>query len=152
MVFGVLAGELLRSTATPITKARTLLLAGVVFWMSGLILDATICPIVKRIWTPSWVIASTAWICWMLAAFYWVIEVRGQWRWSMPLVIVGANSIAIYLMAQLMKPFLAASIQTHFGREIFQGPNGALVRGLSTLAVLWLICLWLYKRRIFLKI
>jgi predicted acyltransferase len=129
-----------------------LLLAGAGFWMLGLILDATVCPIIMRIWTPSWVIASTGWTCWMLAAFYWVIDICGYRRWSLPLAVVGANSIAIYLMAQLMKPFVAASIRTHFGREIFDGPNGPFVKGLSILAVLWLICLWLYKRKIFIKI
>jgi predicted acyltransferase len=152
MIFGVLAGELLRSKAMQVHKARILLLAGAACWMLGLLLDATVCPIVKRIWTPSWVIASTAWTCWMLAAFYWVIEVRGYTRWSLPLVIVGANSIAIYLMAQLMKPFVSASLQTHFGREIFQVPNGPFVKGMAILAVFWLICFWLYKRKIFIKI
>ena len=152
MIFGVLAGELLRSDARQIAKARVLLLAGLVFWMLGQILDATVCPIVKRIWTPSWVIASTGWTCWMLAASYYVIEVCGYRRWSLPLVVVGANSIAIYLMAQLMKPFVANSIQTHLGREIFHGPNGPFVKGISILVVFWLICFWLYKRKIFIKI
>ena len=152
MIFGVLAGELLRSKVAQITKARTLLFAGVVFWMLGLLLDATVCPVIKRIWTPAWVIASTGWTCWMLAAFYWVIEVWGLRRWSLPLAVVGANSIAIYLMAQLMKPFVAASIQTHFGREVFDGTYGTLAKGLSILAVFWLICLWLYNRKIFIKI
>jgi predicted acyltransferase len=55
-------------------------------------------------------------------------------------------------MAQLMKPFVAASLRTHLGRHIFDGPDGSLVKGLSILVVLWLICLWLYKRRIFIKI
>ena len=152
MIFGVLAGELLKSKTWQVSKARILLLAGAGLWMLGLLLDGTVCPIIKRIWTPSWVIASTGWTCWMLAAFYWVIEVCGFRRWSLPLAVVGANSIAIYLMAQLMKPFVAASIRTHFGREIFDGPNGTLVRGLSVLAVFWLICLWLYNRKIFIKI
>jgi predicted acyltransferase len=152
MIFGVLAGELLRSKPWQVGKAQILLLAGAVLWMFGLFLDATVCPVVKRIWTPSWVIASTGWTCWMLAAFYWVIEDCGLRRWSLPLAVVGANSIAIYLMAQLMKPFVAASIRTHFGREVFDGPSGPVVKGLSILAVLWLICVWLYKRKIFIKI
>ena len=61
-------------------------------------------------------------------------------------------SHAMYLMAQLMKPFVAASIRTHLGREIFDGPSGPFVRGVAILAVLWLICFWLYKRKIFIKI
>ena len=52
-----------------------------------------------------------------------MIDVCGFRRWSLPLAAVGANSIAIYLMAQLMKPFVAASLRTHFGREIFDGPE-----------------------------
>ena len=123
-----------------------------IFWALGQMLDAMVCPIVKRIWTPSWVIASTAWSCWMLAAFYWVIDVCKFKLWSLPLIVVGMNSIAIYLMSQLMKPFVAASIRTHSDRLVFGGPYGPLVKGLSVLAVLWLICVWLYKRKIFIKI
>jgi predicted acyltransferase len=152
MIFGVLAGELLLSSMSRARKVIVLLTAGAILWVLGELLDATICPIVKRIWTPSWVIASTAWTCWMLAAFYWVIDACRYQRWSLPLVAVGANSIAIYLMAQLMKPFVAASIRTHAGPHIFDGPYGPLVKGVSILVVFWLICLWLYKRKIFIKI
>jgi predicted acyltransferase len=88
----------------------------------------------------------------MLGAFYWLIDVCGFKRWSLPLAAVGANSIAIYLMSQLMNPFVVATLKTHFDRLIFAGPYGPLVKGLSFLAVLWLICLWLYKRKIFIKI
>ncbi len=127
-------------------------MAGAVCWAVGEVLDTSICPIVKRIWTPSWVIASTGWTCWMLAAFYGMIDVAGYRRWSFPLVVVGMNSIAIYLMAQLMKPFVAASLRTHFGPSIFDGANGPLIRSASILLVFWLICLWLYRQRIFIKI
>jgi heparan-alpha-glucosaminide N-acetyltransferase len=152
MLAGVLAGELLRSSLARTRKAQILLLAGAACWMAGQALDNSICPIVKRIWTPSWVVASTAWTCWMLAAFYAVIDVAGFRRWSFPLVVVGANSIAMYLMYQLMKPFVSASLRTHFGRELYSGPHGPLMSGLSFLLVLWLICLWLYHRKIFIKI
>jgi heparan-alpha-glucosaminide N-acetyltransferase len=152
MIFGVLAGELLMKAPGRISKSRVLLFAGVIFWALGQMLDATVCPSVKRIWTPSWVIASTAWSCWMLAAFCWVIDVCKFKLWALPLIVVGMNSIAIYLMSQLMKPFVAASIRTHSDRSVFTGPYGPLVKGLSVLAVLWLICVWLYKRKIFIKI
>ena len=152
ILFGVLAGELLLSGLSRVGKLRVLLIAGAVCWSLGLLLDASVCPIVKRIWTPSWVISSTGWTCWMLAAFYAVIEVAGFRRWAFPLVVVGMNSIAIYLMAQLMKPFVGASLRTHFGHELFSGPYGPLIRGSCTLLVFWLICLWLYRQKIFIKI
>jgi predicted acyltransferase len=152
MLFGVLAGELLRSSRSRVAKARILLLAGAACFVLGWILDVYVCPSVKRIWTPSWVISSTAWTCWMLAAFYTLIDVAGFRRWSFPLVVVGTNSIAIYLMAQLMQPFVRASLRTHFGRELFSGPYGHLIQAVSVLFVLWLVCLWLYRQKIFIKI
>jgi len=152
MLFGVLAGELLRSNRGQLAKARILLLAGAACWVLGQILDAYVCPSVKRIWTPSWVVASTAWTCWMLGAFYAVIDVAGYRRWSSPLVVVGMNSIAIYLMSQLMKPFVYASLRTHFGWDLYSGPYGHLIQSLSTLLVFWLICLWLYRQKFFIRI
>ena len=120
--------------------------------MLGHMLDSTVCPIVKRIWTPSWVIASSAWTCWMLAAFYLVIESWASSAGHSPWPSWCANSIAIYLMSQLMRGFVITSIQTHYGARVFSGTSGPLFRGLSVVAVLWLICLWLYKRKIFFKI
>ncbi len=152
MIIGMLAGELLLSSRDRGSKARILLFAGVILWMLGWLMDATVCPIVKRIWTPSWVVASSAWTCWMLAAFYWAIDVRGYKLWSLPVAAVGANSLAMYVMYHLMKPFICATIKTHSSPYVFAGPFGPLVRGLSALGVLWLICLWLYKRKIFFKI
>jgi len=152
MLLGVLAGELLRSSRSRAAKLRALLIAGAVCWSLGLILDANVCPIVKRIWTPSWVVYSTGWTCWMLAAFYAAIDVAGFRRWAFPLVVVGMNSIAIYLMAQLMKPFVRGSLRTHLGPDFLAGPYGPLVGGASTVLVFWLICWWLYRQKIFIKI
>ena len=88
----------------------------------------------------------------MLAGFYGVIDVAGYRRWAFPLVVVGMNSIAIYLMSQLMKPFVRDSLRTHLGPAIFDGPYGQLLRASATLLVFWLICWWLYRRKIFIKI
>jgi predicted acyltransferase len=154
MLFGVLAGELLRSSRRPATKVQILLAAGGLAWVLGQVLDVYVCPSVKRIWTPTWVVASTAWTCWMLAAFYGIIDLAGYRRWAFPLAVVGMNSIAIYMMAQLMKPFVRDSLKTHIGQDLysFSGPYGHLALALSTLAVFWLICYWLYRQKIFIRI
>ena len=61
-----------------------------------------VCPLVKRIWTPSWTLLSTGW-CWlMLAGFYAVIDGLGFRVWSFPLIVAGMNSILLYLMGQLL--------------------------------------------------
>ena len=54
-------------------------------------------PIVKRIWTPAWTLFSTGWVVLILAAYYYVVDLRGHRRWTFPLLVVGMNSIAMYV-------------------------------------------------------
>jgi len=152
MIFGVMAGQWLRSHRSASEKMATLLILGAVGIVLGTALDNNICPVVKRIWTPSWVIYSTGWTVWQLAAFYWVIDVRGFHRWALPLVVVGVNSIAMYMMWQLSHGWVRSILKTHIGQNIFDGPNGPIIESVSVLFVWWLVCFWMYKRRIFLRI
>lgn len=112
----------------------------------------SVCPIVKRIWTPSWALYSTAWTLWMLAAFYWVIDVKGWKRWAFPLTVVGMNSIAMYCMAQLLKPWITKTLKIHIDQDLFTTEVGKVEEHLARLLVMWLICLWLYRQKIFVKI
>jgi len=120
MIFGLMAGELLRSPLSPGRKLLILTGAGVAGIVAGELLGVTgVCPLVKRIWTPSWAIYSTGWCCLILAGLYAVIDVVRFRRWALPLVVVGVNSIAIYCMSMLLKRWAAATWQTHFGADIF---------------------------------
>jgi predicted acyltransferase len=155
MLFGLMCGELLRSSRAARAKLLWLAGAGLAGLAAGLIWQALGCPIVKRIWTPSWALFSTGWCCLILAALYWVIDVR-QWRaWSFPLVVVGMNSIAIYCMGMLLRPWTAKTMQTHLGADIFKvcGPaNAPFVQATLVGLVFWLACWWMYRRKIFLRI
>jgi len=156
MIFGLLAGELLRSERSRREKLLWLIGAGIAGLALGLLLDVTgLCPNVKRIWTPAFAIYSTGWTCLMLAAFYGLIEMRGYRRWAFPLMVAGMNSIALYCMSMLMKPFVRERLQIHFGRNIFEvfGRTYApMAEMASILVVLWLISFWMYRRKIFLRI
>jgi predicted acyltransferase len=160
MLFGLIAGELLRSSRAPQTKLRWLLAGGAMGVVLGFALHLTVCPSIKRIWTPSWAIFSAGWTFYMLAGFYWIIDIAGYKRWAFPLVVVGMNSIAMYCMSQLMKPWIRQTISTHlrnplkaiFGEDIFAGTYGVIWLYTGTLMVLWLICFWLYRRKIFIRI
>jgi heparan-alpha-glucosaminide N-acetyltransferase len=170
MIFGLLAGELLMGTRPGVAKVRTLALVGALCLVVGAGLDLAVCPIVKRIWTPSWTIYSTGWTCLQLALFYGLIDVAGFRRWSLPFVVVGVNSIAMYVMAQLMKSFVRSSLKIHLGTawtsiatapalseyhldpRLFGGLYGPIAQEAATLFVLWLICAWMYRQRIFIKI
>jgi predicted acyltransferase len=153
MILGLTAGELLRRPSlAPRQKFWRLALTGVVLLLAGALLGETLCPIVKRIWTPSWVLYSAGWTYLMLAAFYGAIDVRGWRGWEFPLTVVGMNSIAMYCMSQLLKPWTRQTLRTFLGQDIFQGEFGPVVQAVAVLAVLWLFCWWMYRQKIFVRI
>jgi predicted acyltransferase len=156
MVLGLIAGGVLKGDRTPMQKTRWLVVAGVIGLAAGLLLNALgICPNVKRIWTPSWVLFSGGWCCVLLAGFYAVIDVAGFKRWSFPLLVVGMNSIAAYCIAHLWEGFIYKGLRTHFGADTFKFLGAGyepLVLGATVLLVMWLVLFWMYRRKIFLRI
>ena len=155
MILGLVAGRWLRASAPRIPMQR-LLIAGVAGIAAGLLLHFTgICPIVKRIWTPSWTLFSGG-VCFLFAAvFSWVIDVKGYRKWAFPLVVVGVNSIAAYLIAHLFERFTFSSLRIHLGPNAFRvlGPGlEPLLLGGTVLLSYWLILYWMYRRKLFLKI
>jgi heparan-alpha-glucosaminide N-acetyltransferase len=155
MILGLVAGNILRSSREPLGKIKWLAAAGIIGLVGGWGLGALgICPVVKRIWTPSWVLFSGGWCFLLLAAFYWVIDVAKVKGWAFPLVVVGMNSIAAYLIAHGPDTYIAKNLGTHFGGlfNVFGPVYQPLAQGAATLAVMWLILYWMYRRKLFLKI
>lgn len=155
MILGLIAGGWLRVSA-PAIPLKRLILSGVALLAVGGLLHVTgIGPVVKRIWTPGWTLFSGGWCLLLLAAFGWVIETRGHRRWAFPLVVIGLNSIAAYLIAHLFEGFIASAFEIHLGAGVF-GVFGAawqpFVRGVVVLSVYWLMLFWMYRRKIFLRI
>jgi predicted acyltransferase len=157
MILGLLAGGVLRSERTPQQKISWLVVAGALSMAAGWALGITgICPVVKRIWTPSWVLFSGGWCFWLLAAWYAVIDVAGWKAWAFPLIVIGMNSIAAYCMTHgSFEHFVSDNLKTHLGSkafEVFGATYQPLVHGFAVMLVSWLILLWMYRRRIFLRI
>jgi predicted acyltransferase len=152
MLLGLMAGELLRRSWSGGRKFLVLVLASLICLGLGWLAGEYVCPIVKRIWTPSWVLFSAGWTFALLAGFYFVIDLVGFRRWAFPLVVVGMNSIAMYCMSQLIKGWVLGRLKVHFGQWWFTGPYGPMVETSVVLLVLWLICYWMYRRGIFLRI
>ncbi len=155
MILGLAAGQWLRASA-PRIPMRRLLAAGGIGITAGLLLHvAGICPIVKRIWTPSWTLFSGGLCFLFLAAFCWVIEVKGYRRWAFPLVVIGMNSMAAYLMAHLFEKFLLDSLRIHLGPHFFQVLGvevEPLLRGIAVLLLYWAMLYWMYRRKLFLRV
>jgi heparan-alpha-glucosaminide N-acetyltransferase len=156
MIIGLLTGGLLRSERSAGEKCRWLIVAGVAALAAGGLWDLSgLCPMVKRIWTPSFAIFSAGWALLLLALFYSVIDLRGHRRWAFPLVLAGMNSIALYCMSQLLKPFIRERLKMHLGQNVFDlfgATYAPMVEMTCILLLLWLAAWWMYRRQIFLRI
>ncbi len=155
MLLGLIAGQWLRAAA-PRTPLKRLAIAGVAGVVAGLLLHTTgVCPLVKRIWTPTWTVFSGGCAFLLLGGFSAVINDLGYRRWSFPLVVIGMNSIAAYLIAHLFEGFIASSLRIHLGANFFAfaGAGGQLfLQGLAVLLCYWLFLFWMYRRKLFLKV
>jgi predicted acyltransferase len=154
MILGLAAGRWLIADSPRIPMKR-LLIAGVAGIAAGLLLHfAGVCPIVKRIWTPSWTLFSGGLCFLFLAAFSWIVDMRGYRKWAFPLIVIGMNSMAAYLMAHLFESFLADSFRIHLGHafQVFGTGVEPFVRGSAILLAYWLMLFWMYRRKIFLRV
>jgi len=156
MQLGVFAGLWLRTPRSTAEKLKGLVVAGVALTLAGLVLQwLHISPIVKRIWTSSYTLYSGGLVILMLAVFYALIELKGWKKWAFPLLVIGANSIAIYVMSWTIEGFISSALVRHLGAGPFAvlgDPFVPVLRGMAVLLVFWGILYWMYRRKIFLKI
>ena len=152
MLLGVLAGTLLRGQMSDREKLQLLIRGGLVCFLIAILASFTVCPIIKKIWTPAWVLYSGGIVLWILAGLYWFIDVLGFRKWTWPFVIVGMNSLAMYLMGSLMKGWVVACWKAYLGKDIFSGSYGPTLQAIAVFIVLWLFCVYLYRQKIFFRI
>jgi len=156
MMLGLWAGEWLRTPRAAADKLKGLLAAAAVLTIAGLLLQwLQICPIVKRIWTSAYTLYSGGLVVGILAALYGVIEIKGWRRWAFPLLVVGANSIAVYVMSWTMEGFVREALLRHLGHAPFLvlgPPFEPVLQGAAVVLVFWLVLLWMYRRGIFVRI
>jgi len=156
MILGLIAGDVLLRDREPLDKVNWLAAVGLAGIAAGWLSDISgLCPIVKRIWTPSWVLFSGGWSFLFLAGFYLVMDVWKRRSWAFGLTVIGTNSLAAYLIAQLFVDFIATALPRHLGRRWFSFAGGAyqqMFLGAAVVLVEWLLLFWLYRRKIFLRI
>lgn len=156
MIFGSVAGHILKRSGDGYDKLRTLIYAGLGGIAIGWALEAAgICPSVKRIWTPSWALFAGGITFLILAGFYWAVDLKGWQRPAFIFIVVGSNSIMIYCMNWLWRGFTQNAYKRHFGNGIFTVCGTAYEPILSNLAValtFWLILYWMYRNKYFVKI
>lgn len=156
MILGLLAGHELRSAREPLARLRWFATAGAICLATGLALHwLGLCPIVKRIWTPSWTLASGGVCLWAMGLLHRALDDGRPRPWLTPIMVIGANSIAAYLIAHLFESFIAKNVVTHLGTGVFRvfgAPFQPLLHGAATFLVMWLLLFWMWRRKLFLKL
>ena len=153
-MWGVLCGKLLMSKRTDKKKIIRMVAIGLGMIILGYAMNP-ITPIIKRICTSSFVIVSGGWAILALAFFYWVVDVKKKVAWASFAMIVGMNSILIYMVANTIGGDTIKKTVALFtlGFLSWMGmPIVNLLTALLTLGGYWYLCYWLYKKRVFIKI
>lgn len=155
MLFGLAAGETIRAKSKGKDRIRFLVVAGILGVGLGLTIDGLgVCPIVKRIWTPSWVLFSSGVCALILGTLYYLIDIKGMARVTFPLRVAGMNAITLYLMSQFLNPWTEETLRKHLGPGVFLGLGPSwepFARATLIGAVYWLACLWLFSRKLFIR-
>jgi len=150
-LFGVWCGYLMIEKNSHTRRIKLLAAGAAACFTVGYALSPFI-PIIKRIHTTSYTFAASGWVLLMLLGFYWLVEVKGLRRITFPLVVVGMNSMFIYGLHILFTGWIDESVAVFTHEYTFLGKWGPVAQAVSMLLVMWYLCHWLYKRRIFVKI
>lgn len=157
MILGLIAGNMLRNREWQVNeRVKIFVLIGAVLIAASLLIHvAGINPIVKRIWTPNWVLFSGGCCFLLLSIFYWIIDIKNVRKWAFFLMVIGMNSIAAYVLADGFGQFIQRTLYIHLGQnydQVFGDAYSTLVKGILVLTLEWLILYWMYRRKIFIKI
>ena len=149
-LLGVLAGHWLLSGQRRWIKALGLAVAGLACLGLGR-LWAPHFPIIKILWTSTYVLIAGGWSLLLLAFFYTIIDVLNFRAWAFFFVVIGVNAITIYIASPII-PF--DDIARFFLRGVvrYSGSFGPVVVPIGTLAIEWLFLLHLYRNKIFLRV
>jgi predicted acyltransferase len=154
-LLGVFAGHLLRLETNRLNgmhKALLLIGAGIISLLLGMAWGAFF-PVNKYLWTSSFVLYAGGWSLMLLGLFYLIIDVWQVKKWAFFFVVIGMNSITIYVLQHrilrfdIMRDFFFKGIHD-LSPEVLQ----PFISSLGYIAVVWLFLWFLYRNRIFLKV
>jgi predicted acyltransferase len=155
-LMGVLAGMYLRSERKPRMKALNLLVFGVVAVCVGFVWNFWF-PVNKNLWTSSYVAVTGGIAVMLLAAFFYVLDVKGHVRWSKPFSVLGCNSLFVFVLSEFLNlALIRAGVKSVLFEGLFAswaGPlHGSFFYALAFLAFCWAVAAILYWKRIFIRI
>jgi len=149
-LFGALTGWWLTQPRPAMRKFQGLLLAGVLSLGIGFAW-APLFPIIKNLWTSSYVMIAAGWSLLLVAAFYFVIDINGARRWAFPFVVIGVNALTIYVLQEFVN-FPEMSKYLFGGVAMLTGTAAAVVLAIGATLLRWLLLRYLYRNGTFLRV
>lgn len=151
-LLGIFAGTILRRTGVEDSrKLQQLIVAGISCVALGWVWNLVF-PVNKNLWTSSFVLVAGGWSLLVLSLFYWIIDMRNIRRWTFFFIVIGMNSILIYLAGHVINFEYAAHFLFSGLLRLFGEPVRAVGAVLAFLAVKWLFLYFLYKKNTFLRV
>ena len=157
-MFGGFAGGILRGTsATPAKKTVSLFALAAGLLAAGLFMAFCLgdwsLPVIKVVWSPSFALVAGGLSAALLAVFYWVIDVKGWRRWGFFFKVIGMNAITIYILVRTVLPYDYEKAYFFGGISKYLSPSVAeFVSQAGLIALGWLFLLYLYRKKIFLRV
>lgn len=153
-LMGIFSGELLRTSEEKISqnnKVVYLLAAGIISLLLCLVWDYFF-PINKNLWTSSFVLCAGGFSVLLLAFFYWIVDVLQYRRWTFFFVVIGMNSIVIYMIGSYIN--FEYTAEALFGGILgfFPDPVRAVGGEIAFIMVQWAFMYLLYRNKLFLKV
>lgn len=151
-MMGSLAGYMIRSgKSAPARKALHIAIAGLLAIALSLALEPFY-PVIKKMWTVSYVLRAAGVSALLLAAFYYVIDVRGSKSWTLFFRVFGMNSITIYMAARIIDFHDISRFFLNWTSVHINEQWGALFIAIGVLILQWALMLFLYRKKIFLRV
>jgi len=162
---GVLAGRFLMKQTDQKIVMRMLAIAGATGIVLGLLWNFVV-PLNKILWSSSFAVFTSGWSCLVFLLFYWVIEVRKMSKLAFPLIVYGMNAITLYVFTGLLVRWVMlswrvsykgamTSLTGYFYKSFasLAGPTiGSILYSTMIILIGWLLCYWMYRRKLFLKV
>ena len=151
MLLGVLMGHVLGHNSETKHKIRLLRPCGITMFGAGVLWGQWF-PVIRNLWTSSFVLVTCGLTTLLLAAFHLIIDVVGIRRWAFVFIVLGVNSIAIYMMAHMFDFRLVGNIVVGGVSDLFAAEVRDVIQAVAALVVMWLLMYWMYRTKTFIKI
>lgn len=151
MLLGVLIGQIIFSNRNQESKTKLLFICGLAMLLAGSIWGMFY-PIIRSLWTGSFVLVTCGISTLLLASFYLITDVWKYSKWAFFFVVFGANSIAIYMMAHLFDFRLIGNILVGGLSSFFTSNVQDFIQAVTAMVIMWLIMYYMYRKKTFIKI